>query len=513
MKFLKTYVVASFVVFLHFAGQVRTWTSSWNRFYLLWERSHGAVIIADTLLLGLVVAALARLVALAVRRLGVWWVRRLAEHLLPLALFSGVMATFPAFSLVNHPNLARLIWLVAAAALGFSVAHRASRLPQYSYNTCLLFSPVMVILVVQMMSWPGWPQESRRPEGSPAVESGAPPVVLLVFDEWSYARSVSDGEFRPHFKHLRALSHEAVVFHNALSPGPETLASLPRLLHQRECRLIKGRGRLFIEQGGERLPAPEAPSLFQQARERGYTGYFVGWFLPYTQLLGGQADHLSPYRGVPRGHSVVGEAAHTIYRSMGRWTDPASQRLFGILRDRLRPKFFKNLGQAMREETLGLVERLGPNSFAMFHLLWPHEPFIWNSDGTYRGPHDGNLPAGYERNLACLDAYVGQLVARMKQRQIFDSALLMITSDHAWREEPEPRFRPGQDWRQRVPLLIKLPRQTRHVAISEPFRTDRLGPLFRAVFAGQAETEPLLELLRQQVRGAVSDTQTPQEQG
>jgi hypothetical protein len=370
----------------------------------------------------------------------------------------------------------------------------------------------MVILAVQMMSWPGWRQQPRRTAVSPAVENGSPPVVVLVFDEWSYARSVSDSQFRPRFKHLRALSREAVVFHNARSPGPETLASLPRLLHQRECSLVKGRGRLFIE-NGERRPAPEAPSLFQQARERGYTGYFVGWFLPYTQLLGDQVDYLSPYRGVPRGRSVVGEAFHTIYRSMGRWTDPASQRLFGILRDRLRPTFFKNLGQTMREETLGLVERLGPNSFATFHLLWPHEPFIWNSDGTYRGPHDGNLPEGYERNLACLDVYVGQLVSRMKRRQIFDAALLIVTSDHAWREEPEPRFRPGQDWRQRVPLLVKLPGQTRHVAISESFRTDRLGPLFRAVFSGQAETEPLLDLLRKQVHGAFSNTQTPPEQG
>jgi len=153
-------------------------------------------------------------------------------------------------------------------------------------------------------------------------------------------------------------------------------------------------------------------------------------------------------------------------------------------------------------DSFGQMERIvagcPANSFVMLHVPLPHQPFVFNEDGTYRGPVGRDWedsPTGYLRNLKCVDLYVGRLVDALRARGTLDDATIVLTSNHGWREEPEPDYRPGPDWCRHVPLIIKLPGQTTARRVDTPLPTNRLTPLFEALFHGQRDPDKLIELV------------------
>ncbi len=66
--------------------------------------------------------------------------------------------------------------------------------------------------------------------------------------------------------------------------------SMPRLLYQRTDAFMLQDGEPGFYDGKRFHPCREQESIFVGARRRGYRTYMLGWYHPYFELLGAQAD-------------------------------------------------------------------------------------------------------------------------------------------------------------------------------------------------------------------------------
>jgi len=501
MKLLKTYVVAVFVVFLHFAGQLTQLARPAERYYYLWDRSDATARLLDVLLIALGFALLAwGLDSLAERWRSVA-LKRVLGHLFLVGLISGLLALFPALA-QDHPSVVQLAWLVALAGIGFSLGWRRSRLVAYGVRFCLVLSPLALIGLAWMFTWPSWQTPPKTDFAIREPAGPSTPVFLVVFDEWSYPRSVSSGEFRPFFKNVRRLCRQSVVFRQARSAGRGSKDAIPRLIYQCDWQYGWSHGQAWWTTADRQVPSTEVPSLFQIARRHGYNTYLAGWYLPYGRILGDQVDYRAASRSFHnRGQSLTGEMAHAALTAAANMTDPLSRRVWSALSRRVNARRRWTIHHDLKRQVFRIIEQCPANTFAMFHVPLPHQPFIYNTDGTLRNDYDAESPEGYLRSLKYLDTYVGRLVEHLEATGKFDDALVVLTSNHGWREEPEPDFRPGPDWRRRVPLIIKLPGQRTGHLIDTPISTDHLIRLFQDIFSGRHDPQHLLRLV-QDVAGA-----------
>ena len=145
-----------------------------------------------------------------------------------------------------------------------------------------------------------------------------------------------------------------------------------------------------------------------------------------------------------------------------------------------------------------------------------------NEDGTYRVPYSigdvlfGGMPSAvedYHRHLKYLDNVFGQIVQRLKLAGKYDGTMIVITSDHSWRHEPEQSTGRSVNLAdigyRRVPLLIKFPGQkSSHSSNKTIYNHLALRPFIELVLRGKAH-ETLVdsyEAERQPIAKALLET-------
>ncbi|HEX9163639.1 MAG TPA: sulfatase-like hydrolase/transferase [Thermoanaerobaculia bacterium] len=107
------------------------------------------------------------------------------------------------------------------------------------------------------------------------------------------------------------------------------------------------------------------------------------------------------------------------------------------------------------------VDSVATRPFFLFlHLYEPHVPY--DPPEPFRSRYAGNP---YDGEIATADAIVGELIAHLKQRSLYDNAIIVLTSDHG-----EGLGDHGEAQHSillyteaiRVPLVIKLPHSESH---------------------------------------------------
>ncbi|WP_168120120.1 sulfatase [Paenibacillus sp. HB172176] len=88
--------------------------------------------------------------------------------------------------------------------------------------------------------------------------------------------------------------------------------------------------------------------------------------------------------------------------------------------------------------------------------------------------------AGYYAHISALDAYVGDLLATLREQNLEDDTIFVYTSDHGDMIESQGQARKQRPWEEsiRVPFLIRYPRQfgNRGKEISAPFNSPDVMP-------------------------------------
>jgi tetratricopeptide (TPR) repeat protein len=246
------------------------------------------------------------------------------------------------------------------------------------------------------------------------------PVVLISIDTLRADRLSAYGGTTVDTPAIDALAKDGIVYETVISHVPLTLPSHATLFT----------GRLPFENGvrdnlGYRLGA--SVTLASELKARGYA-------------TGGAVS------------SVVLDHTTGISQGFDSWDDAVEVRKAG-----------QSLGQVQRPgmETEAIleswIEKVPEKSplFAFLHVYEPHTPY--EPPEPFASRYAGRL---YDGEVAAADAVVGRLVAFLKQRGLYDRALLVLVSDHG-----EGLGDHGEDehgiflYREElaVPLIVKLP--------------------------------------------------------
>ena len=305
------------------------------------------------------------------------------------------------------------------------------------------------------------PLERGAVEASVSKHSGGnlPHVFVLIFDELSLVHVLKDDMLdREIVPNLAAFSGSATWYRKAVTPYAFTNYAIPALLTG-----LKDVGtfrQMFLVQTGN-------PHLFQQAA-RTHDVYISGYYLPYCEAFGvyvksckslvqGFSDYAALFRAW-WDRAVPGELRHMgmaqqVRDRIASHSDP-SQSLTEVLR----------LGQDFRRPT-----------FVYIHVGLPHKPYTFHANGAIRwGVVEYNfnrmsqkelleLRDVYREQVAYTDKLFGDFLAQLKEMDVYDRSVIVVTSDHGisfdrahpWRSQAWVDFEEIA----RVPLIVKMPRQ------------------------------------------------------
>ena len=516
-------LVAQMVVFVWFGPYLANLNTEWSRYNYFWRASDTGYVLACLLLIALPAWLLGELVY----RLGRPMLSRVFNHLFVLVLGAGlinnvvfVSSRLGPFALKRAGLAVQMAYVLLAALVAYSFARRGSRLVSRCRTACLVFSPAMATVIVRLLTLPGYPQAleplpTPAPRVIPAAISTEParPVYMFIFDEWSYEHSYENGRLRPFFANLQALSRQSIVFHDAHAPGTKTEESLPRLLFQTDLPVVVDQGRTGFQREGRFVPSYELPSIFCAARELGYHSLLIGFSLPYRHWLRDQAEVCRSYCYYQRGDDVLSHLAVHTRNALHYCADPWLRRPIKRLEGQAIYSVVLGLYRETKRDMLRVIREQPANTFTLCHFHCPHPPYILNEDGSYRSPEQTVwLPSsveGYQANLAGLDAIIGELVTAMKDAGRFDEALIIMTSDHSWRDDPSRCSGKTAAPVTHVPLIVKLSGQDQARQVTARFETRFLGTLIAAALQAGNPPERMADLLPLQAVVRETGSETP----
>ena len=323
-------------------------------------------------------------------------------------------------------------------------------------------------------------------------------VFIFIFDEWSYQKTFSNRKLIAEFSNLKQFKDLAFVFHQACSPGPNTFASMPAFLFQTNLRFTTNGGRTGFK--GERFqPLNQTENIFHHARELGFYTCIIGSYMPYGGLLEGSIDFAKSISVAKRfGDSFFDVAKYHSLTAALMLPAP----FFHSARRRVSAYFFNrfqiNRINATHELFKAIVQNQSQPTYAVFHYMIPHFPYIFNRSGHKKlfAIYKGREASNYYGNLSYLDKKIGEITSILKKANKFENSLIIMTSDHSWRKDPDYRKTKLLMEKRHVPLFAKMPYQKHSIEINSKFNTYKLGSFINKYLDGEftlAEVKPLLD--------------------
>lgn len=327
------------------------------------------------------------------------------------------------------------------------------------------------------------------------TKPGGTRILWFLFDGSDQRLMFSERSPDLQLPNLDRLRKEAVYASNAHSPATNTRESLPALLTGIQnvyvCPVRANDLLIRHDNTGVMELWSTQPNIFSKARARGYNTALVGYYHPYSRIIGrhlskcvwstGSFDPMGVnepdatlLKAIP--HILAREADRLwvstpfiwrldLSRPPGNFSESGVRNIPDHLRDYL----------DVREEAEALVPH---PAFQLIFVHWPipHAPFIYDHR---TGRFSADRPTDYAGNLALMDRTIGEIRAQLEAAGLWDGAALVITSDHAWeRRAVSP-----------VPFLLKLPGQKKGIEYPKQFNTLVTSELLLQLLSGNL-TDP-----------------------
>jgi len=287
-------------------------------------------------------------------------------------------------------------------------------------------------------------------------------VVWIIFDETDYRLCFGE---RPSFLSLPAFDRfrQGALFASAAySPNDNTQTSLPSLITGIPLERSEpvAAGRLDLVQAGTLAHSDFSAqdTVFKEVKRRGGSTALLGWFLPYGRIM----REVDLCRDYSRYNYYTSDSLLDVYLKQPR----------EVLDMRFLP--FKNT--LLAENQIQIVTRMCSDvkeavkgndiSLLFLHYSVPHSPNIYDPR-TGRLGFNRSKRQGYFDNVALADRCLAELRKSMEEKGIWDSSLVIISSDHHWRTNTYDQ----QLDRQHVPFLAKFPHQRQEVDYRGKFNT------------------------------------------
>ena len=264
---LRKFIVAAFVVFLHYVPQITVWMDQSERYCDWWSRRLRAVDLAGHGGLG-GRRGRRRLARLAARPAVADAV--VQPPLPPLAHQRSAAAVVPPAE--ENAHLVDAVWVVAVAAIVGSLLWRRSPLVRWAAvarpTPAAGADPLRAdasLAKLGRVDGPAAAAANVAAGGRSRRRAG----LLLRLRRMVVAPQHGRRPMARLFSQCPpAVREQAVLFRHALSPFRETMQSLPRVIYQTDRRFAIRNGRTYFE-NGRATPMVQAPSLFQAARREG----------------------------------------------------------------------------------------------------------------------------------------------------------------------------------------------------------------------------------------------------
>lgn len=415
---------------------------------------------------------------------------RPAADVLHLVFVAALVAVIALHALTSDSSLSGAVALVIAAVAGVlgALLYRQSP-PVGSFLTVLAPAPLIFLALFLFSSDASKLVFVKNPDVQTQRVRSTVPVVLIVFDEFAPvslmdAREKIDAQRYPNFA---ALARNSTWYRSATTVQWLTEQAVPAVLT----------GILPVEKGHP-LPvyADHPRNIFTLLGK----GYRVRAVESITQLCPEKICHevrrASPAAVSDTTHSLASDAG-IVYLHLVL-PEPYSEHIPDI------SDSWGDFGQKEKSQTVetgqkGPIEPCGRNicrfaslfsrggrpTFYMVHSLLPHVPYLYLPSGRRYGI-EAPLLRGIKRNKwyrpwPALQAYqrfllqveytdraLGLIVRRLKEKGIYDRALMVVVADHGVSMRAgQPRRRPTPGNLQDiafVPLFVKLPHEhTGHV--------------------------------------------------
>ncbi len=350
--------------------------------------------------------------------------------------------------------------------------------------------------------------ESTEPIEPASVVDDPAPVAILILDELP-TRSVvtEDMEIDPSaMPNLAAFADDATWYRRHTTVAEQTTQAVPALFSGRYTetadqqalwfdhpdnmfRLLDSTHELHVSEALTQVCPPDVCSLSPDAVAEGESG------------RDGAAPGDEP---PPAWRRLWTDAREVVSQRIWPWTEPETIGLdrFADLDggfptfeaegavEMLDPvaRFFGFVGAAQPGRFTEFLEAMGPGepdrpSANIFHLVLPHQPWLFRGDGTQRASEVDPSYLGYEggrvldepfalsvgrshhlQQARYADGLVGSFLGRLDELGIYDDATIVIVADHGISFMPDTPQRAVDDGNEveilPTPRLVKRPGQT-----------------------------------------------------
>lgn len=403
-------------------------------------------------------------------------------------------------------TLGFLTWILLGIVIVRMVVKHNRKIMTLCMTACFIASPLVPLFTINALGYKSFVSDKGilppGPGSSDRKVNGTKNVYLFLFDEWSYHRTFANKELISEFRNLQHFADQALVFHKAQTPWPHTAISIPSILFQNKLRFL-AKNHQFGFQNEDFYPLEEKKSIFHHAQGLGFYTAMIGSAMPYGELLGESVDFCrstSVYKRFGTGFFDV--AGYHLFTALLMLPAPLFHPQRELMTWYLFNRFQVNLINDTHELFKTIVRNQNQPGFAVIHYMIPHFPYIFTRDGPKDlfAVYEDEEVSNYYGNLAYLDEKIGDIIAFLKESNKYADSLIIMTSDHGWRFDPD--YDKTNWWgllaKRHVPLFIKMPHQNRSIPINTVFNTFKLGSFINKYLDGDFTWEEAQFLLDQE---------------
>jgi hypothetical protein len=240
--------------------------------------------------------------------------------------------------------------------------------------------------------------------------------------------------------------------------------------------------------GGGTVALASQPTIFSEARQKGFNVGIAGWYLPYCRLFPDcTACSWSPF-ALTQGEVSDSQSMPQMMASLflGQVREiPFCNRLGLKARESARNREF-HAGAYWQIHREMLRDAVDPRlNLVYVHMCVPHLPAI------YVAAHDTFTSGGgstYIDNLRLVDRTIGDLRRTLEAHGMWDASTILLTADHPLRVAywPKAALAPGPiEQHAEVPYLLKLAGQKQALSYDKPLQELVTKNLLLAILARQ----------------------------
>jgi len=255
------------------------------------------------------------------------------------------------------------------------------------------------------------------------AKSAKPNLVILLADDLGYGDLGCTGCPDIETPHIDSLAADGVHFQHAYSNGPVCSPTRAALLTGRYQQRV-GIDHVIYANEKKRGMTLKARTLPEELKKSGYTSALIGkWHLGYPKKFFPTRQGFDEFVGFVSGN--IDYFAHT-----DRLDVPDLWRGEKAIAD---PRYMTEL---IGDESLKFIDRNVDRPFLLYvPFNAPHDPFQGPADRDTAGDQEitrkkNRTRAVYRSMVESLDANVGRILARLKERGLEDNTAVFFMSDN-----------------------------------------------------------------------------------